>query len=155
LGHQALSSAMGQLLHASCTAAPGEEGEEGARGWEEEVGADPGRGLEAAAASRATAGLAANTAGEAGEVGDVGAAAAAAAHTLHPTAAAAAASAAPAAAAAAADTEEHDILPAEILAATPSDAAAAAAFAVALQVAFERQTLKPVFQLIGYRLWVF
>jgi hypothetical protein len=26
--------------------------------------------------------------------------------------------------------------------------------AVALQVAFERQTLKPVFQLIGYRLWV-
>jgi hypothetical protein len=24
---------------------------------------------------------------------------------------------------------------------------------VALQVAFERQTLKPVFQLIGYRLW--
>jgi hypothetical protein len=25
---------------------------------------------------------------------------------------------------------------------------------VALQVAFERQTLKPVFQLIGYRLWV-
>jgi hypothetical protein len=26
--------------------------------------------------------------------------------------------------------------------------------AVALQVAFERQTLKPVFHLIGYRLWV-
>jgi hypothetical protein len=25
---------------------------------------------------------------------------------------------------------------------------------VALQVAFERQTLKPVFHLIGYRLWV-
>jgi hypothetical protein len=25
---------------------------------------------------------------------------------------------------------------------------------VALQVAFERQSLKPVFQLIGYRLWV-
>jgi hypothetical protein len=25
--------------------------------------------------------------------------------------------------------------------------------AVALQVAFERQTLKPVFHLIGYRLW--
>jgi hypothetical protein len=25
---------------------------------------------------------------------------------------------------------------------------------VALQVAFERQTLKPVFRLIGYRLWV-
>jgi hypothetical protein len=25
---------------------------------------------------------------------------------------------------------------------------------VALQVAFERQTLKPVFQFIGYRLWV-
>jgi hypothetical protein len=25
---------------------------------------------------------------------------------------------------------------------------------VALQVAFERQTLKPVFYLIGYRLWV-
>jgi hypothetical protein len=25
---------------------------------------------------------------------------------------------------------------------------------VALQVAFERKTLKPVFQLIGYRLWV-
>jgi hypothetical protein len=24
---------------------------------------------------------------------------------------------------------------------------------VALQVAFERQTLKPVFHLIGYRLW--
>jgi hypothetical protein len=26
--------------------------------------------------------------------------------------------------------------------------------AVALQVEFERQTLKPVFHLIGYRLWV-
>jgi hypothetical protein len=26
--------------------------------------------------------------------------------------------------------------------------------AVALQVAFERQTLKPVFHLIGFRLWV-
>jgi hypothetical protein len=25
---------------------------------------------------------------------------------------------------------------------------------VAVQVAFERQTLKPVFHLIGYRLWV-
>jgi hypothetical protein len=25
---------------------------------------------------------------------------------------------------------------------------------VALQVAFQRQTLKPVFHLIGYRLWV-
>jgi predicted NBD/HSP70 family sugar kinase len=25
---------------------------------------------------------------------------------------------------------------------------------VALQVAFERQTLKPVFHLIGYRLWI-
>jgi hypothetical protein len=26
---------------------------------------------------------------------------------------------------------------------------------VAVQVAFERQTLKPVFHLIGYRLWVY
>jgi hypothetical protein len=31
---------------------------------------------------------------------------------------------------------------------------AEAHLAVALQVAFERQTLKPVFHLIGYRLWV-
>jgi hypothetical protein len=30
----------------------------------------------------------------------------------------------------------------------------AARLGVALQVAFERQTLKPVFRLIGYRLWV-
>jgi hypothetical protein len=29
-----------------------------------------------------------------------------------------------------------------------------AALAVALQVAFERQTLKPIFHLIGYRFWV-
>jgi hypothetical protein len=29
-----------------------------------------------------------------------------------------------------------------------------AALGVALQVAFERQILKPVFHLIGYRLWV-
>jgi hypothetical protein len=44
----------------------------------------------------------------------------------------------------------------------PTDAAAAVVVAaaavpvrdVALQVAFERQTLKPVFHLIGYRLWV-
>jgi hypothetical protein len=30
----------------------------------------------------------------------------------------------------------------------------AAVLVVALQVAFERQTLKPVFHFIGYRLWV-
>jgi hypothetical protein len=44
----------------------------------------------------------------------------------------------------------------------PRSAASTAALAkppamplsVALQVAFERQTLKPVFHLIGYRLWV-
>jgi hypothetical protein len=41
---------------------------------------------------------------------------------------------------------------------TPHGAGAATALVsprgVALQVAFERQTLKPVFQLIGFRLWV-
>jgi hypothetical protein len=34
------------------------------------------------------------------------------------------------------------------------EAQACAVRGVALQVAFERQTLKPVFHLIGYRLWV-
>jgi hypothetical protein len=34
------------------------------------------------------------------------------------------------------------------------DEDAVAAHDVAVQVAFERQTLKPIFHLIGYRLWV-
>jgi hypothetical protein len=38
--------------------------------------------------------------------------------------------------------------------APPRGAARRAALAVAAQVAFERQTLKPAFHLMGYGLWV-
>jgi hypothetical protein len=37
---------------------------------------------------------------------------------------------------------------------SPTSESAAYTHGVALQVAFERQTLEPAFHLIGYRLWV-
>jgi hypothetical protein len=42
----------------------------------------------------------------------------------------------------------------ELLGLGEERAGPAAVHGVALQVAFERQTLKPVLHLIGYRLWV-
>jgi hypothetical protein len=64
-------------------------------------------------------------------------------------AAAAAAAPTPAAAAAAADV---GVAAADLVAVVA--AADRTRRAVALQVAFERQILKPVFHLIGFRLWV-